>query len=166
MKMTQGHENGQILNLQILQLKVSSSSLSLRRALGDSTPVQHQHLLMHTITDSYIQHLDRSDHIAGGRAALHRLDETLFVPDDQANVCRSRNSEIAQVEKKAKTHTSGWLKRIKYILEWASIECASKYNLLHWKTGISVLKLLMESLKVWTFAPVGEAVSWVLGLQV
>lgn len=56
-----------------------------------------QHLVLHTITDSYNQHLDCKGHITGGGAEMHNLDETLLVPEGEAGVCYGRNNKTEAV---------------------------------------------------------------------
>lgn len=108
------------------------------------SPVQH--LVLHTFTDSYIQHLDCSGHrwqscIDRMRLYLSLRTKQVFVTIETTRLSRGR-----KIKKKIIIHTSG-----------------PKHNnsLLQWKAYILVLKLLMKSLKVWT---AGEVVSWFHGL--
>ena len=55
--------------------------------------------MLDKITDSYTQHLDCNGHITSGRTELHRLDETVLVPEGQAGVCYSGENKIERVEK-------------------------------------------------------------------
>lgn len=155
MKTTRGHENGQILNFGRWDEKYLPSIKGFfifvispegvgrfhsRRSASTSVDAQNCWLVYPTSGWRWSYNWWR------GSAASIGWD---FIGPRWPSKCLPQQKQWDWAGGKK----SGWLKRIKYILEWAGIECALKNNLLHWKTGISLLKLLMESLKVWKLFP-------------